>query len=174
MNLSIGNISEKVFDNFKKITPGLVAITIITGLLLFLPHSVLEKMNLNDLPIIWNRIIGICFLLSIAIILTVAFFSMISVLEPTIREKRLKKNLKKKYLSLSSSQKSIVLQMLRSTDKTIALDKNSGDTVYLVNNLFLYMPDQVFTLGWDNEMVLTYVPHPWLLDLFNEEPELFK
>ena len=77
-------------------------------------------------------------------------------------------------MSLSSSQKSIVLQMLRSTDKTIALDKNSGDTVYLVNNLFLYMPDQVFTLGWDNEMVLTYVPHPWLLDLFNEEPELFK
>ena len=64
--------------------------------------------------------------------------------------------------------------MLKSKEKAISLDKNSGDTVYLVNNMFLYMPQQVFTLGWDNEMILTYVPHPWLLDLYNEEPELFK
>lgn len=65
--------------------------------------------------------------------------------------------------------------MLKSKEKAISLDKNSGDTVYLVNNMFLHMPQQVFTLGWDdNEIILTYVPHPWLLDLYKEEPELFK
>ena len=42
-----------------------------------------------------------------------------------------------------------------------------------VNNLFIYMPQQAVTLGWNNEMILTYVPQPWLLDLFNDEPELF-
>ena len=65
------------------------------------------------------------------------------------------------------------MQVLRSSDKTISLDKNSGDTIYLVNNLFLHMPEQAFTLGRNNEMILTYVPQAWLLDLYNEEPELF-
>jgi hypothetical protein len=39
--------------------------------------------------------------------------------------------------------------------------------------MFLHMPQQVFSVGWDNEILFTYVPHPWLLDLYNEEPELF-
>ena len=91
-----------------------------------------------------------------------------------MRNNRIRENLKKKLKILSPQQRSIILKVLRSKEKSISLDKNSGDTVYLVNNMFLYMPQQVFTLGWDNEMILTYVPHPWLLDLYNEEPELFK
>lgn len=35
------------------------------------------------------------------------------------------------------------------------------------------MPEQVFTLGRNNEIILTFVPHPWLLELYNDEPELF-
>ena len=29
-------------------------------------------------------------------------------------------------------------------------------------------------MGLDNKMNLKYVPQPWLLELFNEEPELFE
>ena len=168
------SISEKTFDNFKKITPALVAVAILTGLLLFLPKNVLEKMNLDELPVLWNRIIGIVFLLSVALVITIIVFSAISQFSSKIRNKRIRKNLKKKYQMLSPRQRAIILQVLKSGDKTISLDKNSGDTIYLVNNLFLHMPEQAFTLGWNNEMILTYVPQPWLLDLYNEEPELFR
>ena len=37
----------------------------------------------------------------------------------------------------------------------------------------IHQPEQAFSLGWDNEMILIYVPQPWLLDLYNEEPGLF-
>ena len=168
------SISEKTFDNFKKITPALVAVAILTGLLLFLPQNVLEKMNLDELPVLWSRIIGIVFLLSVALVITIVVFSAISQFSSKIRNKRIRKNLKKKYQMLSPRQRAIILQVLKSGDKTISLDKNSGDTIYLVNNLFLHMPEQAFTLGWNNEMILTYVPQPWLLDLYNEEPELFR
>lgn len=174
MSVSVDNIAEKTFDNFKKITPALVAVAILSGLLLFLPESILKRMSLNGLPILWNRIIGIVFLLSVALISTMIVFSVISHITEKRRNKRIRVNLKKKLQTLSPRQKAIILQLLRSEDKTISLDKNSGDTIYLVNNLFLHMPEQAFTLGWNNEMILTYVPQPWLLDLYNEEPELFK
>lgn len=174
MSVSVDNIAEKTFDNFKKITPALVAVVILSGLLLFLPENVLKKMSLDELPALWNRIIGIVFLLSVALISTMIVFSVISHITEKRRNKRMRVNLKKKFQTLSPRQKAIILQLLRSEDKTISLDKNSGDTIYLMNNLFLHMPEQAFTLGWNNEMILTYVPQPWLLDLYNEEPELFK
>ena len=174
MSISLDNVAEKTFDNFKKITPALVAVAILTGLLLFLPKSILAKMNLDELPVLWNRIIGIIFLLSIALIATMIVFSAISRIASKQREKRINENLKKKYQSLSSKQKSIIMQLLRSKDKTIILDKYSGDTIYLEDNLFIHMPQQLVTVDWDNQMKVRYVPHPWLMELYNAEPELFK
>lgn len=173
MSISVDNISEKTFDNFKKITPALVAIALLTGMILFLPESILDKMALSNLPDLWNKVIGLTFLLSVALIITLVVFSIISRIRDKRQTKRLRDNLKKNLKRLSPRQKSIVVQLLHSEDKTISLDKNSGDTIYLVNNLFIYMPQQAVTLGWNNEMILTYVPQPWLLDLFNDEPELF-
>ncbi|MCI7492168.1 MAG: superinfection exclusion B family protein [Lachnobacterium sp.] len=167
------NISEKTFDNFKKITPALVAIALLTGMILFLPESILDKMGLSNLPDLWNKVIGLTFLLSVALIITLVVFSIISRIRDKRQTKRLREKLKKNLKRLSPRQKSIVVQLLHSEDKTISLDKNSRDTIYLVNSLFIYMPQQAFTLGWNNEMILTYVPQPWLLDLFNDEPELF-
>lgn len=50
MGVSLDSLTEKLFDNFKKITPALVASAILNGLLLFLPKSILGRMNLDVLP----------------------------------------------------------------------------------------------------------------------------
>ena len=171
--MSTDYLWEKTFDNFKKITPAMVAIAILSGLILFLPEDILKKMSLNDLPERWKQIIGIVFLLSIALIGTLLLFSFLSHIMSKNKNIRLKKNLKDKIKTLSPRQKAIIKQLLRSEDKTISLDKNSGDTIYLLNNLFLYMPQQVASVGWNNEMILTFTPQPWLLELYNEEPDLF-
>lgn len=173
MSVSIETITEKLFDNFRKITPALIAVATFTGLLLFLPDSVLSKMSLHQLPKLWKQIIGITFLLSIALIATIIIFGCFSKFIKKQKNKRIKQNLRKKLKSLSPRQKQIVLQLLRSEDKSIILDKNAGDTIYLLNNLFLHQPEQVVSVGWNNEMDMVYVPQLWLMDLFNEEPELF-
>jgi hypothetical protein len=86
MSVSVDSIAEKTFDNFKKITPALVAVAILSGLLLFLPESILKKMSLDELPILWNRIIGIVFLLSVALISTMIVFSVISYIMSLLNE----------------------------------------------------------------------------------------
>lgn len=173
MSVSVDTITEKLFDNFKKITPALIAVATFTGLLLFLPVSVLEKMSLHQLPELWKQIFGIIFLLSIALIATIVVFGCCSKVMEKRKNNHIKQNLRKKLKSLSPRQKRIVLQLLQSEDKSIILDKNAGDTIYLLNNLFLHQPEQVVSVGWNNEMNMVYVPQLWLMDLFNEEPELF-
>ena len=44
------DIVTKVFDSFKRWTPALLAVSIVTGLILFLPDSILQRMALNDIP----------------------------------------------------------------------------------------------------------------------------
>lgn len=173
MNINVDNIAEKIFDNFKRITPALIAVSIITSLILFLPKTILSKMSLDELPNVWKRIIGLLFLFSFALIVTIVITSIISSLIKTRRNKKLKEKLKKKIKILSSRQKEIVYDLLHSRDKTIELDSSSGDTLYLVQNRFLHMPQQVLAVGLDNRMYAVYTPQPWLMDLYNEEPELF-
>ena len=171
MGMSVDDIIEKIFDNFKKITPALVAVTILTGLLLFLPENILFRMSLDKLRDSWKQIIGMLFLLSLTLIFTMIFFSLISRIVKIWRKKINRLNLKNKYRKLSITQKAIILELLRSKDKTIMLDKNSGDTIFLVNEMFLHQPEQVFSLVWNNE--ITYVPELWLMKLYNEDPKLF-
>ena len=95
MNLSVDNLTEKTFDNFKKITPALIAVALLTGMLLFLPDSILAKMYLDELPVLWSRIIGITFLLSVALIITIVISSIISYISSKRRYKKLRENLKK-------------------------------------------------------------------------------
>ena len=88
MSVLIDNITEKTFDNFKKITPALMAIAILTGMLLFLPISILEKMSLDNLPDLWKKIIGIVFLLSIALIVTITVSAVFSSVNQKRRYKK--------------------------------------------------------------------------------------
>lgn len=174
MKETLDNLLEKVFDGFKRITPALIAVSLLTGMILFLPKSVLERMQLGELPILWSRIIGIIFLLSVALIITILISEVGSVIIKRWKNRRLRDNLKKKYKTLSHRQKNIVQQLLKSENKSVQLDKNSGDTIYLLQIGFIHQPTQVVTYGWNDEMVLTYVPQPWLMDLYNEEPEIFQ
>jgi len=173
MGSIIENLAEKTFDNFKKITPALTAVSILSGLILFLPDNILEKMSLNELPVIWRRIVGIAFLLSIALIVTIVCFSVRSRIMETVQKHTIQKKLRRKIDLLSPQQREIIISLLKSSDKTISLDKNAGDTVYLEANGFLHMPQQVISLGFDNGMIVTYVPQPWLMELYNDDPELF-
>lgn len=174
MSVSVDNLAEKAFDNFKKVTPALTAIAMMTGMLLFLPQSILAKMKLDEMPVLWNQIVGMIFLLSIALIITIVLFSIIAKIKEKQKRKRFRENLRRNLKNLSADQKNIICKLLSSKNKTIVLDKNSGDTVYLVNNSFIHGPDQVVTPGWNHEIMMRYVPQPWLMDLYNEEPELFK
>lgn len=167
-------IVDKVFAGFKKITPALVAVSLASGAILFLPANILKLLGLNKLPENVRTVIGIVFLLSTTLIVTIALSVCWKTITRKIRHTKVLKNLKKRFLVLAPEQKKIVLELLKSEDKVILLDAASGNTLYLQNNNFIYRPEQIFSAGYDNEIYMKFTPHPWLIDLYNNEPDLFK
>ncbi len=173
-NISFDKIIDKVFDGFKKITPALVAVAIVSGSILFLPTTFLSKLGLNDLPGSIKTVIGTLFLLSCALILTILCSVVFQRVIKTAKHKKLLSDLKKSYTELSTRHKKIIVKLMKSSSKSIELDSLSGDTIYLSEHNFIHCPQQVvdaFAL-YDNKY--TYVPQPWLIDLYEKEPELFE
>ena len=172
-NTSFDKIIDKVFDGFKKITPALVALAIVSGSILFLPVTLLDKLGLNNLPEAIKTITGTLFLLSCALILTILCSVIFQRKIKTAKHKKLLNNLKKSYIDLSTRHKNIIVKLMKSPSKSIELDSLSGDIIYLSEHNFIHRPKQVvdaFVL-YDNKY--TYVPQPWLIDLYEKEPDLF-
>ena len=131
-------------------------------------------MNLNELPILCYISIGIIFLLSIALITTILLSHVFSPIKLKWQNWQKIKKLKKEYKKLSPKQKEIILKLLKSEDKSIRLNKNSGNVHYLVQKSFLNTTGRErVKQGYSEEIRLILIPQPWLIDLWNEEPEFF-
>lgn len=76
-------------------------------------------------------------------------------------------------MKLSIRHKKIIIKLMKSSSKSIELDSLSGDTIYLSEHNFIHRPQQVVDAFVLYENKYTYVPQPWLIDLFEKEPKLF-
>ncbi len=168
------DIVTKVFDSFKRWTPALLAVSIVTGLILFLPDSILQRMALNDIPPLWKIVIGLLFLLSAALILTIGFFEAWKRATSGYRQKKALKKRTEMLKGLPSEQKAILQRMMESTDKSIILTREAGNTQYLLEKGFIYQPQQIIEYSIDNELRATYNPQPWLMELYNKNPKILE
>ena len=50
VNVNFDSKIDKIFADFKKLSPALIAVAIASGLILFLPYNILERMALDKLP----------------------------------------------------------------------------------------------------------------------------
>ena len=174
MSINLDNALEKIFDNFKKITPALVVVSIVSALILFLPKSVLVKMSLDNLPDFWKIIIGLTFLFSTTMIATIVLLPIFKYIRLKILNKTMKIECKKKIERLNQTHKSLIAIALQDSNKSILLDISSGDTLYLQSNGFLFEPQQIPIVEPNNKIFKIFALQPWVIDLYNEEPELFR
>ena len=174
MGVNVSLDTNKVFDDFKKFTPALIAVLIFTGLILFLPENILQKMMLHSIPDYWKLIFGLLFLLSLSLIVAIGGSIIYRKIIAANKANKFVNNKIKLTKHLSSTQKYILMSLLQSADKTIPLDSTSGDTLYLLNNGFIHRPQQIFSLDESDVIELRYVPQPWLMDLYQNNHQFRK
>ena len=136
-------IIDKIFSCFKKITPALVAVSLVSGSILFLPVNILEILGLNELHEDVRTVIGILFLLSTTLIITIVLSSWWKSIISKTRQRKALKVLKNRFVTLAPEQKQILLLMLKQKDKSLRLDMTSGNTQYLLNNNFIYRSESL-------------------------------
>lgn len=174
VNVNFDSKIDKIFADFKKVSPALIAVAVASGLILFLPYNILERMALDKLPYLWKRAIGIFFILSVALIATIVLIDVYKKVCTKIKYKLAIKRLRNRYLQLSNSQKSLLKKMLHSKEKSSKLDVTSGDVLYLQENDFIQRAEHLMVVAPGYTAPVIFTPQPWLLDLYNHEPEIFK
>lgn len=173
MGVNFDKVMDKVFDGCKKLTPALVALAGASGLLLFLPSSVLEKMGLSKIPFAVKGIIGVIFIISSVLIVTIIIWELCGKRYRKYRNKKLRRSLREQYLKLPPELKEILIKLMKQPNKKMMMDSADGDVIYLLNNLFINQPAQVVSTPYDNVILMQYTPNLWLIDLYYNEPELF-
>jgi len=166
-------IIDKVFAGFKKITPALIAVFLATSAVLFLHPKILMILGLNNIPELVRTIVGIIFLLSATLIVTIFLVEGWRFVQKKITREVTIRKLRNSVIKLAPEQKKIVLELLENEDKVIQLAMVSGNAIYLQDHGFIHRPDQMIIPGYDDELYAKYVPHSWLIDLYNKEPDLF-
>lgn len=173
VELSTDTIIDKVFAGFKKITPALVAIALASGIMIFLPEEYLLIIGIKELVERTRTGIGITFLISVVLIITIVTSKLYKTVRSSWGKAVSMKKCERMYLGLSSEHKNLINKIMNDKNKSISLNITSGDTQYLVNNGFIYRPPQLIPYDGEN-VIAKYVPQPWLIDLHNKKPKLFR
>ena len=77
-------------------------------------------------------------------------------------------------LEIDCVKKTILRDMMKSTDKSIILTKEAGNTQYQMEKGFIFQPQQIIEYSTDNELRATYNPQPWLMELYNKNPGILE
>ena len=128
VDLKIGEIIDKIFLSFQKMSPALIAIAITCGFIIFAPKAFLEKLGIAELPTYVIQIIGSIFLLSIFLILCI-FFSIVS---KRIRSAATMKRIEKAMEELTPEELKRVLFMFYSQGNVLSMSVQDGVTGALV------------------------------------------
>lgn len=166
-------LAEKVFDSFKRISPALIAVAIASGLILFLPESILERMALNNLQNIWKIVVGLVFIISCTLIITIMIVDIYRSVQRKTAPKHFRKLKRKQFVDLPLNYKRMLVSILKSPKCSMELDPTSGNTLYLLNNQFIHQTQSYMFVGPGYTAPVTYIPEAWLIDLFHKEPNLF-
>ena len=169
----IDNIINNVFDKFKKLSPALIVASIVSGCILFLPKNILVILGLFELPLYIRTVIGLIFLFSSTLIITLVGMWFAKRVNKKIKYFLLRKNCKKRFCNLSEGYKEILIELLNTDNKTMQMSMVSGDTIYLVQNGFICNCQGILLPTDIVEHIAYYVPQPWLIDLFQNERSLF-
>ena len=165
----IDAIIDKVFNSFRKISPALIAIAIVTAIVLFAPDSFLAQLGLDTLSQNVTIVIGLVFLLSAVLILAIMF----SYLFEYLRKKQIINEKIRDCRLLNDKQKAIMKRLLIAKDRSDYLKATDGDVVFLKSKGLICRPDQSADIHMISSNTYKFCPQPWVIEMWLNNPKLF-
>lgn len=150
----------------------LAALAIATGLVLFLPSSIINKLYLEQFKLEYGFVLGITFTISLSILLCTLVVFILKLLYSNWSSKRKLAQYRKNLVSLNLYEKSIILALFKAPDNTLELPINKGITIKLNNlNIISRAATQAIVYGYDSsEWKFPYFLQPWVTEYIQENP----
>lgn len=157
LNVPIDKCIESIFAGFRKVTPALLAVVIVTGVILFGPEHILEKFYLSNLPNGTLKIVGIIFLISL-------FLMIINILSygvEKIKNKRYVRRLKKELKLCTYAERKMISLMYYAPSHSLLMSYY-GQTkgALLIKEIIVQTTNVSGNIG---HMTFSYMLQPWVL-----------
>lgn len=157
IGFDLGTFVEKTFDSFKKITPFLVSLLIVSSIILFVPENLRKKIHIDELGGLVLKVIGIVFITSLSLVLVILLFDLVKVIISKLHIFELEKNM----LLLTPKEKNIVLIMLHSEGHCLSLKYEDGITGVLISKEIIFRVSNVS--DGVGHLTFQYSLQPWVI-----------
>lgn len=152
-------------------------IMIFTGLFLFLPDSIINKLFLDKIRNSIGAILGIVFLISVVLVIVILLICVFDFIANKYKLKKLKKRITK-YLLENKNEViiQIIKELLKEKDHTGPLPYNNGATAELTSRgiISLTSANNPVEFGDNNEMFTNYFLQPFIIEIIENNEELRK
>lgn len=169
--------SVKDFTDFLKLPPNILsAVSLATGLILFLPEKILKKMYLINFKDKFGFIIGIVFLISISILFIFLLTFVIKKIKNKIDDRKVKKGRIKYLLNADKSKTNLIKEFIKDKTHTLSLPMNDGLILELQYFGIINATGntQLADMGYDNSVYIKYFLQPWVIGIISNNEELSK
>lgn len=161
-----------IMDFFKLPTKIMVAIALATGMILFLPDSLISKMYMDGFRNEYGFIIGAVFVVSISILTIGVIISIYNYFYEMHKQKRIKENSSKLIASLDDYKKTIVYLLYNEDNHTHELPLNDGAVVFLENMMVIGKTTSQYFVDDITNPMFPYSLQPWVIEKLQNDEEL--
>lgn len=161
-----------IMDFLKLPTKIMVAIALATGMILFLPDSLISKMYMDEFRNEYGFIIGAVFVVSISILTIGVIISIYNYFYERHKQKRIKENSGKLLASLDDYKKTIVYLLYNEDNHTHELPLNDGAVVFLENMMVIGKDTNQYFVDDIINPMFPYLLQPWVIEKLQNDEEL--
>ncbi|MBB6447996.1 superinfection exclusion B family protein [Bacillus benzoevorans] len=166
----------KIDFNIKEIltlpTTIMAALSLASGILLFSPTVIIEKMYMIDFRNKYGFIIGIVFIVSISILIVNLIYKISVSFSKVKAKKKFFATAEKRLLKMNTYQKAILYALYQEDNRTLPLPLHDGAVRELEQNMMIGKATTQYLVSDLNNALFPYLLQPWVADELNNKPNL--
>ncbi len=166
------NINANLTDLLKLPAKIIVALAIATGIILFLPDSIINKMYMTNFRNAYGFIIGLVFVISVSISLVYGVIVLYSFYSKKYYKHKFMKNAVSYLKKLTPYQKFIIYDLYLEDNFTEELPLHDGAVKMLEHNMMIGKATTQYYVEDFNNAMFPYMLQPWVVEKLNENKEL--
>lgn len=166
------NINTNLIDFLKLPTKIFVSLTIASGLVLFLPDTIIEKIYMTNFTKEYGFIIGLVFIISISISLVSCTIILYKYIIIRYNKFKFYKHAAERLEKLSPYQKAILYSLYLEDNYTHELPFNDGAVKILEQKMMITKTTNTYLVEDLSNPIFPYMLQPWVIEKLNEDNDL--
>lgn len=166
------NFEFNLADFFKLPTRIMSALSLASGMILFLPDNIVEKIYMTKFRANFGFIIGLVFIVSVSILLVTLIISSYSYIHHKRFMKRFKAKANENLQKLDEYQKAIIYGLYLEINHTDELPIYDGSVKWLEQNMMITKTTNQYAVSDLNNAVFPYMLQPWVIEELQKDNDL--